>query len=632
MAFVIHAAGYTVTRRVKRSMTGKIKFLLIYLLGWVFFFDLARFIFLVYNWEKTRQLSFEVILLSFWHGLLMDLSMASYILLPVCFFVLFSLFMPFFQRPFIYRLYTLLVLFPVTLLLVCDLELYRAWGFRMDASPLKYLDSPKEVMASVSHLPWVWFFLGFMFVWLGAFYSFRYLVNRFFFPVQSRHRLPAALGILIITLSLVIPIRGGLQLAPLSQSSVYFSANMYANHTAINPVWNFIQSYLNQGADKKNPYRYLTETESRFVADSLYTDNGVTTDGIITVNGKPVNIILVIWESFSEKIIHEVIGQKEVTPRFNQYRKEGLFFSNMYASGDRTSKGIPSILSGYPALPATSIIHTPAKAEKLRVITELFREKGYQTPFYYGGDPEFANIKSYLLHAGFDPVIGKKNFASKDRTSKWGVHDGVVMPRVFDELARTGQPFFATWLTLSSHEPYETPIPAIFPGKDFTTKFLNAHHYTDQVIGEFLDKCRAQSWWNNTLVIITGDHGHPLPKTNQKASEFKTPMLWLGGALEQKGMIVDHIVSQLDIVATLAGQLKMEHRGFPFSRNIFSPDYREWAFFSFNDGFGFINRQGEIIYDNVGNQVVEKIGTPGEMEIKAGKALMQLTYEDFLKK
>ncbi len=613
-------------------MIGRLKFLFLYLLCWVVFFDLIRIIFLVYNSDKTQQLSFKTILLSFWHGILMDLSMACYILFPVCLFVLLSLFVSFFQKQLIYRLYTIIVLMLASLISVFDLQLYRAWGFRIDATPLRYLDSPNEALASVSHLPLLMIIGGFIFLWLSAYFSFRFFLTRYFFQKKIHHWQSTAFVIVIFIFSLVVPIRGGFQLAPLSQSSVYFSTNMYANHSAINPFWNFFHSYFNQGADNENPYQYLPMAESKYIADSLYADRTIDTVSIFKKTERPINVLLIIWESFTEKMIHQVVEKKEVTPRFNQLRKEGIFFSDFYASGDRTSKGIPAILSGYPALPATSIIHTPAKAEKLTVISDLFREKGYRTPFFYGGEPEFANIKSYLLHGGFSPIVGKWNFPPKARKSKWGVHDGVIMHRVFDELNKIEQPFFATWLTLSSHEPYEIPIPGLLKGSDQVTKFLNSHYYTDQVIGSFLEQCKTQPWWDNTLVIITGDHGHLLPRSDQKADEFRTPMLWLGGALEQKEVVVDKIVSQLDIVATLSRQLGMESKLFPFSRNIFAPGYREWAFFSFNNGFGFINQNGTLIYDNVGNQIVELIGNVGEKEIKSGKALMQLTYDDFLKK
>jgi len=313
-------------------------------------------------------------------------------------------------------------------------------------------------------------------------------------------------------------------------------------------------------------------------------------------------------------------------------KQQGIYFNNLYASGDRTNKGVPAILSGYPAMPNTTIIHSPAKSEKLPVLSRLFKEKGYYTPFFYGGEPEFANIKSYLLHSGFDPIIGKNNFAAGDMNSKWGAHDGVVMNRVFEDLNTSTKPFFATWLTLSSHEHFETPVSTTFKGNDNTTKFLNSLHYTDQVVGEFIDRCSQQSWWKNTILIITGDHGHPLPETNSKAEDFRTPMLWMGGALNKKGVIIDKVVSQLDIAATLSSQAGLNPGVFPFSKNIFDSTAKAWAFFTFNDGFGFVDSSGRLVYDNVGKLPILTEGNAGNKETEAGKAMMQHVYDDFLKK
>ncbi|MCR6720928.1 MAG: sulfatase-like hydrolase/transferase [Chitinophagaceae bacterium] len=143
-----------------------------------------------------------------------------------------------------------------------------------------------------------------------------------------------------------------------------------------------------------------------------------------------------------------------MTPRFNQLLNEGIYFDNLYASGDRTNKGVPAVLSGYPAMPNTTIIHNPAKSAKLNTLTQELAAKGYTTSFIYGGEPEFANIKSYLVHAGFNTILGRNDFSEKDMNSKWGAHDGVVMERVMKELEQQTSPFFTTWLTLSSHEPF----------------------------------------------------------------------------------------------------------------------------------------------------------------------------------
>ena len=502
-------------------MVAKLKFLLLYFLSWVIFFDLMRIVFLAYHFDKTRHLPLNTILSAFWYGLRMDMSVAAYIIAPVCLFVLLSLFIHFFRRLLIYRIYTFIVLLFIALISFFDLEIYSQWGFRIDATPLKFLSTPREAFASISHLPLL--FLSIMFIiCYGLFYfCFKYILRKIFFQQQNKYGIATAVSLLVFMGCLIIPIRGGFQLAPLNQSSVYFSTNNYANHAAINASWNFLHSLFSKGALEKNPYQYLSVQRVKEVTDSLY-GNASSSEQVINLSlSTPVNVIVIIWESFTEKALHISIDNKEVTPEFNRLKQQGIYFSNLYASGDRTNKGVPAILSGYPAMPNTTIIHSPAKSEKLPVLSRLFKEKGYYTPFFYGGEPEFANIKSYLLHAGFNPIIGKNDFAAKDMNSKWGAHDGVVMNRFFEDLSKSTKPFFATWLTLSSHEPFETPVSTTFKGNDITTKFFNSLHYTDQVVSEFIERCSQQSWWNNTIVVITGDNGHPLPERNNKAEDFR---------------------------------------------------------------------------------------------------------------
>jgi phosphoglycerol transferase MdoB-like AlkP superfamily enzyme len=613
-------------------MLSKFKFLLLYFLAWVLLFELLRILFLVYHFSDTSQLNFLNIAATCWYGLRMDLSMASYILLPVCLFVLLSLIIPFFRRPFLYKLYTYIILFMVLLIAIADLEVYKAWGFRIDATPLLFLSTPREALASVSHLPLVLIGLGFLAAFVLLLLLFRWILRKIFFQSQVRFRLITALLLLVFTASLIIPVRGGLQLAPLNQSSVYFSTNNYANHAAVNAPWNFLHSLFSKGISGKNPYQYASAERQKQVMDSLYS-GGHTTEQLVNFPADTaVNIILIVWESFTEKAIHIAVDKTEVTPAFNRLKQEGIYFSNVYASGDRTNKGLPAILSGYPAMPNTTIIHSPAKSARLKVLSQVFKEKGYATPFFYGGEPEFANIKSYLLHGGFDPIVSKDDFAKKDMNSKWGAHDGVVMNRVFNELNNLSKPFFATWLTLSSHEPFEIPVQAVFKGQDIATQFLNSLHYTDQVLADFISKCRNQPWWNNTLMIITGDHGHRLPSTGQPADDFRIPMLWLGGALKRKGVAIDKVMSQLDLAATLTAQAGLKNDYFPFSKNILDSSTLQWAFFNFNNGFGFVNASGRLVFDNVGKLPIRLDGNAGPKETEAGKILQQVTYEDFLRK
>jgi phosphoglycerol transferase MdoB-like AlkP superfamily enzyme len=564
----------------------------------------------------------------------MDLSMACYLILLPCLFVLLSVFIPVFRRSLIYKIYSGIVLFFLLVIVLSDLEIYNEWGYRLDSTVLQYLWSPKEVIASTGHLPIFWILLAFVVVFAGLIIAFNKIIDRTIFLLQAKkeHKLVSALVVTCFTALLIIPIRGGIQMQPMNPSWVYFSSSNFANVSALNAPWNFFQDVMDKERGIKNPYQYLSAQRSNQIVDSLYHVLNTHVQLIDTSLGKP-NVILIIWESFTKKVVDASIGRKEVTPNINRLKNEGIFFSNIYASGDRTHKGMSAIFSGYPALPNTSIIRFPQKSAKLTLMSNLFKQHGYNNNFFYGGDPNYDNYKSYLLHGEFDRITGKDLFSSKDEPTEWGALDGAVARYMQNDLKNWNQPFFNCWLTLSSHVPYKVPGPVVIQGDDETSKFLNSVHYTDGVIGTFIEECKKQPWWKNTIVIITADHGIRFPRTGKVIDDFKIPMVWLGGAVESnKGLVVDKLASQIDLSATLTKQLGWNSSSFPFSRDITDSTAKPFAFFSNSISFGLVQSGKYIIYDVKGNRLKEQQGNIDENDINAGKGIQQFVYDDYLKK
>lgn len=615
-------------------MLGRLKFILLQLIAWIAFFELARIIFLLYHHSQASGLSFKTILLTFVYGFRMDLSMACYLIILPCLFVLLSVFVLFFQRSLIYKFYSGIVLFLLLLIVLSDLEIYQEWGYRLDSTVLQYLSSPKEVMASTGHLPVFWILLVFVLVFIGLLLLFNKAIDRSIFLLQPKRkrRLISALVIACFVVLLIIPIRGGVQMQPMNSTWVYFSSNNFANVSALNVPWNFFQDVMDKERGVKNPYQYLTAQRSKQIVDSLYRSSNAHVQLIDTSSGRP-NIILIIWESFTRKVVDTLIDGKEVSPSFNRLKKEGIYFSNIYASGDRTHKGMSAIISGYPALPNTSIIRFPQKSAKLILISNLFKQQGYTNTFFYGGDPNYDNYKSYLLHGEFDRITDKDLFDSKDKPTEWGALDGAVANYMKNDFQNWRQPFFNCWLTLSSHVPYKVPGPAIFVGENETSKFLNSIHYTDEVIGNFIMECKKQAWWKNTVIIITADHGIRFPTTGKVIDDFKIPMLWLGGAVEKgKGLIIKKLASQIDLSATLVNQFGWNASAFPLSRDITDSTSIPFSFFSNSVSFALVQPTQYFIYDVKGQTVKEQQGTVTEKDINAGKALQQFIYDDYLKK
>ncbi len=612
-------------------MLKKIFFLLIYLFAWVIFFEVARVFFLLSTMDYAKETPSSLVLQSLWYGLKMDLSMAAYLTALVCVFVLAAVFIPFFRKKWVYLIYTGIILFIQLLLIITDVESYKAWGTRIDSTPLKFLSTPKEAWASINHLPIVLIIIGLIVIYLLLLWLFRKIISRsIILLANSKYRFVQALLILLFTGSLIIPIRGGFQLSPLNQSSVYFCNNQYANNAAVNPSWNFMFSAIQMNQLNKNLYEYMKDTDVDAIVSHLFDAKEKTEQVINDSNSSKTNVILIIWESFTEKVLNKTIDGRPVIKYFPELFKEGIYFSNCYSSGDRTDKGISAVLSGYPALPKGSIVNYPEKTAKLQGLGKTFSDNGYATQFYYGGEAEFMNIKSYLNAQKFQELITKEDFKDADMNSKWGAHDDVVMRKIVNDIPNRKEPFFTAWLTLSSHEPFETPVPAVFTGNEKETKFLNSLHYTDSVVYNFINELKKLPSWKNTIVIISADHGHYLPVTGKRADDYRIPVLWLGGALKKQNVVIDKTVDQLDMAGSLVQQLHFKKDPFPFGKNVFDSTSKHWAFFTYNDGIGFVTDSSRTLFDNAGKRVVFEEGKSTKEHERIAKALMQKLYTDFL--
>ncbi len=595
-----------------------------YAIFWFMLFVLSTVLFLAYNYEFSNSLSFVDILLIFWHGLKMNFSAVGYFLLiPTLLLGVTSFYSGKFLAYFI-NAYTVLLLFIVTLIVIGDLELYRNWGFRMDATPLLYLAHPKEAMAStppflfaVLVLAWILFFA------VGIYVYFTWIAK--WFKNLPKGNWKMAIVFLLLTGSLLLPIRGSLGHSNMNVGFVYFhKSNVFANHAAINVVWNVGDALTSLNASF--PEDFFDADKTKKIFSTLNSDNGVTEK---ILNTDLPNVIVLIIESFTAKIIAPLGGKEGVTPNFNKLSKEGILFNHIYSSGYRTDHGIVSVLSGYPALPNQSIIKYPKKSQSLPYITKSFNEEGYYTEFVMGGDIDYANFRSYLTNAAFDKVVSEEDFSDVEHITDWGVHDHEVLERVIDEIEVIKKPFFLSTITLSSHEPFNVPMETVIKGKDEESRFLNAAYYADQSIGAFIETAKTKDWWKNTLVVMVADHGsrHPNNDPSHAPEKFRIPMLMIGGALNKKDTVINKFGNQRDIVTTVLKQLGLPTGDFEFSKNLLSNDSKSFATYSFNNGYGFLKDSTKIVYDLSANKYINNNASVSDKE--TANAYLQKVFWDY---
>lgn len=581
-------------------MRAKLIFLLKYYLFWLVLCVIARVFFLLY--EEGMGLSPADYGLIFLKGLRMDISLGGYILMPACIVMAFTPWLPERRIKGIFSVLTSVLLFLFWTVNIADLEIYKSWGYHMDATVLLFLRTPGEAAASLSTglLAGLIFLLAGSVV--GSFYAYKYLLAR------SLHYGPGGWWqtplFLLFGGLMIVPVRGGFNVAPMNTSFVFFhKTNMHANQAAVNPVWNFMYEVSHAGR-LKHRYRYMSHECARRVTDSLYAGGN---DFPRLLKQERPNVVVLLLESFTAEAVGILGGAEGVTPCLDEIAREGILFSGIYATGNRSDRGMTGVISGYPAYPGYSLLKYPRKMANRPRFPKDMEAHGYHTRFYYAGDLNFGGFRSYVTMT-FQDMVTEKDFSGEALRNrfKWGVHDEYMFDRLYEDMLEAPQPFLYMAFNLSSHEPFEVPMETRIPGNTTEKKFLNAIAYSDRCLGDFIRKCKEAGIWENTLFIFIADHG-TIKIGNLQAYEpraFHIPMIWAGGTLNARDTLVPTIGSQTDLVATLFGQLGIDASAYVYSKNLLARDIVPFAYYAYSGAGGFISPEGVSVCNLQNNRML----------------------------
>lgn len=587
-----------------------------------------------------------------WHGLPLDLSMAGYLsVIPG----LLSIAVVWLKRELvkpIMNIYFIIASLFITCSFLLNASLYPYWKYPLDSTPLFYFfTSPTDAIASVSIWQVILSIVILIVLTIGVWFTLRMRSEkrqqysrysygyggfgsgkRNRFDDFDRHRGRTSIILLLLTGLLFLPIRGGITVSTMNTGQAYYSQNAYLNHSAVNPLFSLLESITHQ-EDFASQYRFMKDKEADKIFATMTSTSDENTYPLLNEatfkKGTP-DILIVIMESFASDIMPSMGSYKDVAVCLDSIAQQSILFTRFYANSFRTDRGMVSILSGYPAQPTTSIMRYPRKTSQLPSIARnLAKYKNYKTTYYYGGDADFCNMRSYLVSQGYQHIISDANFPIEDKLSKWGVPDHIVAARMMKDIKaqqNEKRPMLRILQTSSSHEPFEVPYHRL---KD---KRLNAFAYTDSVMGAIVREYRKLPRWKNTLIVFVPDHvgGYKENLNDHDRSRYQIPLILAGGAISRP-MKVGIIGSQHDIAATLLGQLGVEHREFTFSKNMMSDATPKFAFFAVNDAFGIVSEENSLIYDNRAKRIVYDKGEKG-FNLKRGQAYLQKLYDDLAKK
>ncbi len=319
-----------------------------------------------------------------------------------------------------------------------------------------------------------------------------------------------------------------------------------------------------------------TEAESRTAEILGWRDEQGATPAS---SGKRPNVVVILMESFTARYIGACGSDDDFTPEFNRLAEQGTLFDRCFSSGTHTHQANYSVLAGMPNLPRHEALMEDYAlgTQKLPALPEVLKQRGYSTTYLYNGDFAWENMRGFFKGQGIDRFIGRDDFDRGrffDRT--WGVCDHDLFERANQEFSKAREPFFAAVLTLSNHAPFELPQPLPFPAtttEGSLNKRIDALRYADWALGRFFEQARKETYFQNTLFVLVGDHGFSVAPilTELRLLRFHVPLLFYApNLLGEQGRRISTVASQNDVIPTILGLLGNGSPWRHWGRDLFS--------------------------------------------------------------
>ncbi len=507
-------------------------------------------------------------------GFLFDLTVA------LSFVILYNLYLflfpkkwagSWFDKIFTY-FYFVVVLFIVFFSLMAEFPFWEEFGVRFNFIAVDYLIYTYEVVSNINESYPLPIIIITLFVLVAAslflFKKNRAFTNTFSSEIPFLKRLTVSVPILILSACLLVF---------LTNSMAEFSLNSVVNEVAKNGVFSFFRAYRSNELDYEKFYQTLPEKEAYSILkknliqeNQAYNSNQIDAILRTTQDSDEIrpNIVMVVIESFSGEFISAFGNQDHITPNFDELTNNSIFFTNLYATGTRTVRGMEALTLSVPPTPGNSIVRRP-KNDNLFSIATILKQRNYHPYFIYGGDGYFDNMNSFFGGQGFDIVDRNRGNPLSDNIkthrynipdnevsfeNAWGVCDEDLYKQTLkyaDKSSEEKQPFFQVVMTTSNHRPYTFPAGKI----DLDQGTRNAAvKYTDFALGKFLKEAKTKPWFSNTVFVVVADHcASSAGKWEININKHHIPAIIYN--LKNESENINRLTSQIDLLPTLLGYL-----------------------------------------------------------------------------
>lgn len=477
-----------------------------------------------------------------------------------------------------------LTLFIVFFSFVGEFPFWDEFNVRYNFIAVDYLIYTYEVFENINQsypIPYILLFLFSMVGFVFWFFSKKPVFRKTFqSKIAFTDRLKISIPVLFITFLL-----GFL----CSNKQAEYSSNTYVNELSKNGVFSFFSAYRANELDYDLFYKKLDIDDAyQIVRKELQLNNQLTNSNTsiereIKADSVAItpNIVLITIESFSADYLKVFGSDQELAPNFEKLANESIFFTNMYATGTRTVRGMEALTLSVPPTPGNSIVRRPHN-ENIYSIANVLKEKNYDLKFIYGGDGYFDNMNSFFGGQGFDIVDRDRGNPLSDaiKTTRfnitddevrfenaWGICDEDIYYQSIkyaNQVAGNNKPFFQFIMTTSNHKPYSFPKNTIDMPQG---KRKSAVRYTDYALGKYIENAKKQSWFKNTVFVIVADHcASSAGKWEINIEKHHIPAIIFN---LNKSVVVDKLCSQIDLMPTLFSLLNWNYKSNFYGNNVF---------------------------------------------------------------
>ncbi len=528
---------------------------------------LLRVVFLFWNRHEASVQPLSELLFAFVHGVRFDLSTIALLHFP---FILFSL-LPFEKSKNLYSYFLKILFFvpvPVILLLcLSDSEYFAISGRRLSLSLLGIQQDIQHQLPQLISYYWKVVLSAIV----GSYLLFRFYPRVHEQPSSRAWNFKNALvifGVFCVGVFLnILALRGGVQIKPLHPTHAYIaSKSSVVGSLTLNGPFHVIHTRRERGVDRMN---YFPETEDL----RKYFRPAPNPKRHKLASGHGHNVVLFILESYGLEYMGIGNPYPGYSPFLDSLAKKGAFFRNHFANGKSSIEAPPSILASIPSFFSSPYITSIYNSNKIKGIGELFRQNGYETSFYHGGQNGTMFFDVFSRLAGIESYYGLNEYPNKnDYDGAWGVPDEIYLEYCLKEFRKKKKPFFATVFTLSSHPPYY--IPEKYKGK-FPKGDVEIHEsigYTDYSISQFFKNAEKEPWFKNTLFVFTADHTqkNKVPFYATAFGKFNVPLFFYHPSVDLSKVDTSKVANHVDIQPSILDFVGLpQNEVLPFGHSLF---------------------------------------------------------------